>query len=167
MDSIAVKPGMTIGELGAGRGYFTFKLATRVGQEGLIYANDIDDDVLDEIRKQCSNEGIKNVTTILGSEKDPQFPDTSLDMAVMMISFHDFKYPREMMQNLARSLKPGARVYIIERDPEKWTYGRGHFLSLNELTSRIADAGYKVIKVMRFLPRDNIVVCIPNPEKSD
>jgi ubiquinone/menaquinone biosynthesis C-methylase UbiE len=164
MDSIGVRTGMTIGELGAGRGYFTFKLADRVGSDGKIYANDIDEDILEEIRKKCDANSIKNVITILGTEKDPKFADTALDMAVMMIAFHDFKYPVEMMQNLARALKPDAPVIIIERNPDKWEHGRGHFLPLDELTARIRKSGYTVLKIMDFLPRDTIVICMPGTD---
>src|SRR5210317_2229391 len=66
MDVIGVKAGMTIGEPGAGDGYFTFKLSKRVGKSGKIYANDIKEDELEKIRNRCKTEGIKNIKTILG-----------------------------------------------------------------------------------------------------
>jgi ubiquinone/menaquinone biosynthesis C-methylase UbiE len=161
MDSIGVKPGMIIGEIGSGRGYFTFKLAARVGTKGKIFANDIDEDVLENIVEKCEEEKILNITTILGLKDHPQFADSSLDMVVMMIAFHDFEAPVEMLQNLKNALRPGAKVYIIERDPIKWTSGRGHFWPEEKIVSKITQAEYIVTGIMRFLPRDNIYECIP------
>jgi ubiquinone/menaquinone biosynthesis C-methylase UbiE len=161
MDSIGVKQGMTIGEIGAGRGYFTFKLASRVGEHGRIFANDIDKDVLKKIEEKCKEQNVLNISTIVGEIDHPQFADSSIDMAVMMIAFHDFKEPEKMMNNLKSALRPGAKVYIIERDPDKWSFGRGHFWPENKVVAQITKAKYIVTKIMRFLPRDNIYECIP------
>ena len=118
--------------------------------------------MLDYIQNECTDKKLKNVTTVLGTEKDPLYADSSLDMVVIMIAFHDFKYPTEMMQNLIPALRPGAQVVIIERDPDKWEHGRGHFLPVDELVDRIEEANYKIVKIMDFLPRDVIIVCQPN-----
>ena len=161
MDSIGVQPGMVIGEIGAGRGYFTFKLSERVGINGKIYANDIDKDVLEDIEKRCLEENITNIITVLGKANHPQFADSSLDMSVMMIAFHDFEEPVKMLVNLRKSLRKAACVYIIERDPDKWTHGRGHFWQEEKIIDLIEEAGYSVTKMMRFLPKDYIFECIP------
>jgi ubiquinone/menaquinone biosynthesis C-methylase UbiE len=161
MDSIGVQPGMVIGEIGAGHGYFTFKLSDRVGTGGKIYANDIKKSVLEEIEDRCIDGNIKNITTVFGETNDPQFADSSLDMSVMMIVFHDFEEPVKMLANLKNSLLPGAKVYIIERDPDKWTHGRGHFWPEEKIINLIEEAGYSVARIMRFLPKDYIFECIP------
>jgi len=70
MDAIGVKPGMVVGEAGAGEGYFTFKLSRRVGETGKVYANDIVQRVLNVIEGRCKREGITNITTILGKVED-------------------------------------------------------------------------------------------------
>jgi len=80
MDSLGVKPGMIIGEAGAGQGYFTFWLSKRVGETGRVYANDIDESVLRSIRNRCNREGIKNIETIVGEVEDPLFPAQQMDM---------------------------------------------------------------------------------------
>ena len=161
MDSIGVKQGMTIGEIGSGWRYFTFKLAERVGEQGKIFANDINEGVLSKIKKKCEDQDIMIITTILGETDHPLFADSSLDMAVMMIAFHDFKKPEEMLNNLKNALRPGARVYIIERDPDKWPSGRDHFWPEEKVVTQITEAKYIVTQIMRFLPRDNIYECIP------
>ncbi len=74
MDAIGIRPGMVVGEAGAGRGYFTFKLARRVGETGKVYANDIDNDALAHVRERCRDESVRNIETVLGEVADPPFP---------------------------------------------------------------------------------------------
>ena len=88
MDAVGIKEGMVIGEAGAGSGYFTFKLSKRVGESGTIYANDIDDDGLDDIKEKCLEREIQNIKTIKGKIDDPLFPSGELDMIIMMLGQH-------------------------------------------------------------------------------
>lgn len=102
MDVIGIRPGMIVGEAGAGRGYFTFKLARRVGASGKVYANDIDGDALDHVRQVCLDEGLANVVTVVGEVEDPLFPVTGLEVVVMVYALHDFSSPVAFLQNLKR-----------------------------------------------------------------
>ena len=104
MDAIGVKAGMIIGEAGAGRGYFTFKLSGWVGSTGKIYANEIDPHHLETIKQKCIERNIFNIETILGEEGDPLFPDGQLDMVIMVYVFHHLLSPTEFLQNIARWL---------------------------------------------------------------
>ena len=78
------------GEAGAGRGYFTFKLARRVGRSGIVYANDIDEAALAQIESRCRSEGIQNIETVVGEIEDPRFPEEGLDLVIMVYALHDF-----------------------------------------------------------------------------
>ncbi len=167
MDSIMVQPGMVIGEIGAGSGYFTFKLSGRVGPGGKIYANDIKADVLQEIEEKYQDLNNFNISTVLGKTNDPQFPDSSLDMCVMMIAFHDFSEPVAMLNNLKKALRPGAKLVIIERDPDKWPAGRGHFWPEDKIVRLLGEANYTIIRILRFLDRDTIFECIPEVRMND
>jgi ubiquinone/menaquinone biosynthesis C-methylase UbiE len=84
MDAVGIRPGMVIGEAGAGRGYFTFKLARRVGETGRIYANDIDESALEHVRDRCRSEGLRNVETVVGQMDDPLFPARALDLVMIV-----------------------------------------------------------------------------------
>ena len=161
MDSLDVRPGMVIGEIGAGHGYLTIRLAERVGPLGHIYANDIDEDALEDITEKANDHNLKNITIVYGKEDHPMLPDSALDMVVMLIAFHDFSQPVAMLQNIKPSLKNEAPVVIIERDPEKWGSGRDHFWSIERITRLIKQAKYKLIHIYTFLPRDNIFICLP------
>lgn len=158
MDSIGVREGMVIGEAGAGTGYFTFHLAQRVGSGGKIYANDIDKGVLEEIRERMERDGVSNIATILGEVDDPLFPKSSLDMVVMMNAFHDFTEPTRWMKNVVSSMKPGAHLVIIDRDPDKMRSGWDHFMTKEQILEAMAKTDFALLEMYAFLERDNIYV---------
>jgi ubiquinone/menaquinone biosynthesis C-methylase UbiE len=166
MDSLGVKPGMIIGEAGAGRGYFTFWLSKRVGETGKVYANDIDEGVLRSIRNRCNREGIENIETIVGEVEDPLFPQHQMDMVVMMYVFHDLEKPVAFMKNVKRALKPGAHVGIIDRDPDKYSVDRYHFLTKGKILKYLDQAGYEIVEIETFLERENVYICRPIDEHS-
>jgi predicted methyltransferase len=163
MDAIGIKAGMTIGEAGAGEGYFTFHLSSRVGEKGKIYANDINKGALDRIEKRCATDSIGNIVTVLGEVANPLFPAGELDMVVMMRAFHHFEEPVEWMKNVIVSLKPGARLVIIALDPEKAKYGWDHFMSKETLLATMEKTDFNLLRIETFLEKDNIYIySLPN-----
>jgi len=162
MDSIGVRVGMTIGEPGAGDGYFTFKLAKRVGPAGKIFANDIDEGKLKILQRQAAHETLSNITTILGEVEDPLLPDSTMDMIVMVYVFHDLEKPEKFLGNIRKDLKKGAKLYLVERDPERFGERYKHFLTRDEVAGLVRNGGFRVIKIIDDFPRDNIYVCIPD-----
>lgn len=161
MDTLGIKAGMVIGEAGAGEGYFTFKLANRVGEQGKIFANDIDEKKLKKIEERYQEENIHNITIILGKTEDPLFPKAKLDMAIMVYVFHHLEKPVAFLKNIKPSLKSSAPLVIIERDPDKFNDRSGHFLPKEEVIQTIKEANYDLTNMKTFLPRDNIFICHP------
>ncbi|MHC1705408.1 MAG: class I SAM-dependent methyltransferase [Tenuifilaceae bacterium] len=116
IEYIGIKPGMKIGEAGAGRGYFTFHLSKKVEKEGIIYANDISERDLLGLAFYAKEFGIdSNIVTILGKVDDPLFPVNDLDMIVIYKSFHDFEKKTEWLINAKKYLKQSGRLVIIDR----------------------------------------------------
>ena len=152
MDVIGVKPGMVIGEAGAGRGYLTFKLSRRVGETGMIYANDINRGVLQSINNRSKRENINNIKTIVGEVEDPLFPVNELDMVVMIRAFHDFEKKVEWLKNTKKYMKPDATLVIID--------GNDNHTQLNkEKVERMGEeAGYQLVQYETFLTEDYIYV---------
>jgi len=163
MDVIGVKEGMVIGIAGAGRGYFTFKMAPRVGSTGMIYANEINERKLNYIKKRCRREKIQNITAILGEVEDPLFPNRKMDMVFMCYVFHHLEKPVEFMINIKSSLKPKANVIILEQDPAKTD--DYHFLEKEVVIKKIKVAGYQIIRLETFLSKDNIFICRPENDQ--
>jgi tRNA A58 N-methylase Trm61 len=158
MEVIGIRQGMVIGEPGAGKGYFTFKLARKVGPTGKIYANDIDGQCLTFIAAQSLEQGLKNNITIKGKVGDPLFPVGQMDMVFMSYVVHDLAKPVEFLKNLKPAFKPGAQMVILEQDPEKYKKGIGHFFTREKLLEVVKSAGYVLVKIETFLPRDNIYI---------
>jgi ubiquinone/menaquinone biosynthesis C-methylase UbiE len=167
MDVAGYRPGMFIGEIGAGEGYFTFKLAKRVGPEGRVYANDIKEHLLQTIRDRCREEGVTNVVTVMGSVADPQFPAMAMDGLIMVYVFHHLGRPEEFLANLRRYFEAETRLVIVERDPERYPdHMSGHFMKKDEVLEILDRADYRLIRLEEF-PRDNIYIVQPLEIKSD
>jgi len=158
MDAVGVKPGMIIGEVGAGHGYFTFHLSRRVGDSGKVYANDIASRALASLRRKCEAEGITNIETIVGEVEDPLLPKGILDMVFIVNAFHDLAKPVALLNNLVPSLKPDASVVIIDRDPSKFRDPAGHFLTEEEILEMIGQSDFELDRMETFLPQHNIYI---------
>ena len=158
MDVVGVKPGMVIGEVGAGSGYFTFHLSRRVGDTGKIYANDISRRALASLRRKSEEEGISNIETIVGEVEDPLLPDGELDMVFIVNAFHDLAKPVELLNNLVPSLKPGAPVVIIDRDPDKVGGFSRHNLTREEVLEHIKNSNFELDRIETFLVQHNIYI---------
>ena len=154
--AVGVEPGMTLGEIGAGRGYFTVKLARAVGSTGRVLANDIDSGALAALENRCRREDLQNVETVLGENVDPLFPDRTLDMVFMVYAFHDIDERVALLENLARSLRTGATVVVVDDDPE--VTGDDHFLATGAIIRLFRRAGYERVPVDDFLERDVLLV---------
>jgi predicted methyltransferase len=113
MDALRVKPGHRVADIGCGFGYFTFRLAARVGAEGKVYAVDIDKEAIDRVRRRKESEKIEQVEPILGESADPRLPN-DLDAVLIVDSYHEFREYNQIAQAVFRSLKPGGRLVIID-----------------------------------------------------
>jgi len=156
MDAIGVKPGMRVGEAGAGRGYFTFPLARRVGPRGVVFANDISRASLDVIRRRADREGLGNVRIVEGVVDDPLFPEKDLEMIVMVYVLHMLERPIPFLRNLRAYLRPGGWLVIIER---KTGIERAHapaFMTNRQILEMVGETGYALDRTETFLPRDTI-----------
>jgi ubiquinone/menaquinone biosynthesis C-methylase UbiE len=116
MDAMGIADGSVVADIGAGSGWFTIRLARRVGPQGLVYAEDVQQEMINAISRRVSREGFNNVRAKLGTIDDPKLPPQSLDAALLVDSFHevDEKDRVTMLTNLARALKPQGRIGIID-----------------------------------------------------
>jgi len=155
MDTIGLKPGMVIGDIGAGRGRFTVWFADRVGEKGRVYANDIVEDYLREIDNRCQSLGFKNVVTCLGTVERPNIPEGVLDIAFMINVYHHLDKPVELLTNLAPALKSEGVLVIAEAVPGKFKH-EGHSTPKEKLIEEADQAGYKLEKIETFLEWDDL-----------
>jgi SAM-dependent methyltransferase len=158
MDAAGIEPGMTIGEVGAGRGRFTVHLAQRVGPTGKILANDIDANSLEYLRGRCKANGIDNVETVLGKIDDPQFPKDSIDMVFMVWTYHFLDKPVPLLKSLIPALKSGGTVVLVEPDPVRGPGGSDHGVSPERMRKEALEAGFELVRTETFLPEDLLFV---------
>jgi precorrin-6B methylase 2 len=112
--ALEIQPGMTVADLGAGTGYYSWRMSQRVGASGTVYAVDIQPEMLKILEQQMSRRGAANVRVTLGTTTDPGLPPGALDLVFMADVYHEFEYPYEMLAAVVRALKPGGRIVFVE-----------------------------------------------------
>ena len=164
LDIAGVQPGMTVGEVGAGNGYFTLKLARRIGPSGRVYANDIIEDALAELRDRAQEQGLSNVETILGTETEPRLPAGRLDIVFMIRVLHDLSKPVEVLEKIAPSLKPGAKVVVFEVEGGKSFDGKSVVVQTRQrFLEIIGRSRFAVERIDTSLPNPRSLVLILAP----
>jgi ubiquinone/menaquinone biosynthesis C-methylase UbiE len=160
MDAIGLVPGMTVAEVGAGRGRYTVQLAVRVGSRGRVYAEDIDAAALDHLKTRCGRWGLAHVSAVLGSVTDPKLPVGALDLILVISSYHHFEDPVRLMRNARESLKPGGRLAVAE-----WLASPGSGTSPERLEAQMKTAGYRLERIDKRLEGNNLYLYLFRPEE--
>ncbi len=162
MDTIGMKPGMVIGEIGAGRGRMTMWIADRVGDSGTVYANDIDRRALEHLKERCKRDGFQNVEIIIGEVEDPKLPASALDIAFMINVYHHLDSPVSLIRNILPSLKTDGILVIVDCDPDKVDWGKEHGCNRKkDMVRELKEAGFEVVRIETFLNEDNIYIAKP------
>jgi SAM-dependent methyltransferase len=121
MKALPLKPGMVLADVGAGSGFFTFRLAKEVGPQGRILAVDIQQEMLDYLSKKAKELKMVQVEPILGTETDPRLPAEKVDLILMVDVYHEFSHPYEMTENMVKALKVGGKLIFVEyRAEDDW-----------------------------------------------
>jgi precorrin-6B methylase 2 len=160
IDALDIKPGQTIADLGAGSGYFSFRIAPLVGPTGKVLAIDIEPTMLDTIAQRASREHVTNITTVRSSARDPNLAPHSVDLLFMVDVYHELEYPYEVMTKVRAALKPGGRVALVEyraEDPEVMIKAV-HKMSERQVRREMQAAGFKHVKTVRTLPLQHLIV---------
>jgi ubiquinone/menaquinone biosynthesis C-methylase UbiE len=128
MDFAAIEPGMTVADIGAGEGYYTIRLAQRVGANGRVLAQDIDQDALSRLGLRVEKERLDNVSIKLGGIDDPRLPENSFDRVFMVHMYHEVTEPYAFLWRLWPSLKEGGRAIVVDVDRPTDQHGIDPFL---------------------------------------
>ncbi|HWN99052.1 MAG TPA: methyltransferase domain-containing protein [Blastocatellia bacterium] len=144
-DALGVKDGHRVADIGCGFGYFTFRLAPRVGAEGKVYAVDIDKEAIDKVSQRKEREKLAQVEPILGESADPHLPN-DLDSVLIVDSYHEFREYDRTMQAVFRALKPGGRLVIIDGDgpagKRRTEYHRLHTIPADLVREEVTRHGF-------------------------
>jgi precorrin-6B methylase 2 len=165
IEALKVQPGQVIADVGAGSGYFTFRLAEKVGPRGKVLAVDIQPEMLALIRQRMKDRGVANVEPIQGTETDPKLPANSVDLILMVDVYHEFSHPFEMTEAMVRALKPGGRMVFVEyrlEDP-KVPIKLVHKMSQKQVLKEMAVHPLRHAETLDFLPWQHVIVFEKKP----
>ena len=160
LDALELRDGQTVVDLGAGSGYFTFRIAPKVGKAGKVLAVEIQDEMLQKIRERAQALKIKNVEAVKASETDPQLPVKRVDLILMVDVYHELAYPFEVMTKIREALKPGGRVFIVEfrkEDPDVHIK-EVHKMSVEQVKREMNAVGLVHVQTLETLPLQHIVI---------
>jgi ubiquinone/menaquinone biosynthesis C-methylase UbiE len=160
LDALDLKPGMVIADLGAGSGYYTSRMAKRVGPTGRVYATDIQQGMIDLLDRRIKAEGLANVTTVLGGMDDPRLPPGAIDLAIMVDVYHELQQPQVFLQRLKGTFKPGGRLVLLEfrKEDPKVPILEVHKMSVAEVKQELEAEGFVLDRVIDVLPWQHIIV---------
>jgi ubiquinone/menaquinone biosynthesis C-methylase UbiE len=166
LDAIGIETGSTVADIGAGAGYFTWRMAERVGPGGKVYANDIQPEMLQLLRRNLASRGLTNYETVLGKEDDPNLPKDKIDLALLVDVYHEFSRPQQMLRGIRASLKPGGRLVLLEyrKEDPNVPIRPEHKMSVAEVKKEIEPEGFRQDKVLEVLPRQHILIFRKSPD---
>ena len=162
LEKLALKPGQFIADIGSGGGYFTYRFAKAVGEKGKVYAVDTNQEFLTFIKKQATEQELKNIVTLLATSEHPDLQKHMFDYIFFRNVTHHLPYRINYFKSLSKALKPSGKIVIIEYD------GRGgffsfsrlyrHFIPKNMLIEEMKQAGYKLQKSYDFLSEQSFSI---------
>jgi ubiquinone/menaquinone biosynthesis C-methylase UbiE len=153
------KPTDVVADIGAGTGYFSFRIALLVPQ-GKVLAEDIQPEMLEIIRKTAASKGVKNVEPVLGTITDPNFPAGSIDKVLFVDAYHEFDHPWEMMQAIVKSLKPSGQVILVEyrgEDPNVPIKAL-HKMTEAQAIKEMSAVGLRHVRTIEELPQQHLMI---------
>ncbi len=160
LDAIGIPAGSTVAEVGAGVGYVALKMSNRVGPNGKVFANDIQQPMLMRLRETTTHLGIPNVITVLGEPDNPKLPENSMDLIILVDVYHEFSQPQKMLRGIRSALKPDGRLVLLEyrkEDPFVPILAE-HKMSIAEVKAELEPEGFRLTQTIETLPRQHILI---------
>jgi ubiquinone/menaquinone biosynthesis C-methylase UbiE len=160
LDVLKIQPGAVVADVGAGSGYFTTRLAKRVGPAGRVYAVDIQPGMLRLLGLRLKTDSLTNVTLVQGQIDNPNLAASSLDLELMVDVYHEFSAPQTMLRHLRDALKPAGRLVLLEyrKEDPSIPIREDHKMSVAEARMELEAEGFTLSQVDESLPRQHILV---------
>ncbi len=159
ISKLPIDANSVVADIGAGTGYYTFRIADKVPQ-GKVYAVDVQDESVQYLRKKAGQLGLNNVEVVKGSAQSPNLPDGSVDLAIMVDVYHELEYPYEMIQALRKALKPDGKILLLEyrKEDPSIPIKELHKLSVKQANKEMNANGFKLVQKGDFLPIQHFLV---------
>jgi len=160
IDLLHVQNGAVVADIGAGSGYMTVRLARRVGPEGRVYANDLQPQMLELLKRRLAHDHIANVVLVQGAADDPKLPAAAFDLELMVDVYHELSQPQAMLRRLREALKPGGRLVLLEyrKEDPSIPIRIEHKMSVAEARMEVEAEGFDLSSVNESLPRQHVLI---------
>lgn len=154
-----LKPGMLIGDVGAGTGFYSIRIAKIVAPSGVVYANDIQPGMLKVLRAHATAQDVTNIVPVLGTESDPKLPAGKLDVVLLVDVYHEFSQPQRMLDRIRESLKSSGELVLLEyrKEDPSVPIRPEHKMSLAEVKAEVTPEGFVLDKAVETLPRQHMI----------
>jgi ubiquinone/menaquinone biosynthesis C-methylase UbiE len=159
MNRLGVRPGLRVADVGAGDGYYTVRLARRLGRGATIYAQDVEPRYVDRLAARLARDGVAGVTLVRGTPADPRLPGRSVDLAILAHMYHEIEHPYEFLYRLYAALAAGGRVAIVDNDKPTHEHGTPPDL----LRCELGALGYRQIDFAPLAPADGYLAVFVAP----
>ena len=153
VSKLPINENSVVADIGAGTGYYTFKIYNRI-VKGKIYAEEIQDDAVNYLKNKAGQLAAMNVIVVKGNEKSPGLPENSIDLALMVDVYHELNYPHEMLQSIRKSLKPKGKLLLLEYKAEdpKVDIKPLHKMTVKQANKELSANGFRLVEDGEFLP---------------
>ena len=160
LNVVGIAKGSTVADIGAGSGYMTVRLASRVGPDGRVFANDLQPQMIELLRRRVAREKITNVTLVQGTVDDPKLPSASVDLELMVDVYHELSQPQVMLRRLREALRGGGRLVLLEyrKEDPSIPIRFEHKMSVAEAKMEVEAEGFTLSRVDESLPRQHILI---------
>jgi SAM-dependent methyltransferase len=160
IEALEIRPGSQVADLGAGSGYFTFHLADAVGKDGVVWAVDVDPDMISLVDELAAEKGATNVRTVLAEPDDPELPDATIDLVFTSNTYHHLDAPTQYFARLRGDLAPDGRVAILDLRPDANWFTRwfGHATPPARIREEMEAAGYELVDEQGFVEQQSFLV---------
>lgn len=159
LDTLNLKSGMVVADVGAGTGYYSIRIAKRVGPTGRVFANDIQPEMLQRLRENAALQKLTNIETVLGTVSNPKLPPATMDLVILVDVYHEFSRPQRMLDRIRESLKPDGRLVLLEfrKEDPSVPIRPEHKMSLSEVKAEVIPEGFVFEKSVETLPWQHII----------
>jgi precorrin-6B methylase 2 len=169
LPALKIKEGDVIADLGAGSGYYTFRLAKLVGDQGKVYAVDIQPEMLKIIQDRMKQGKVANVVPVKGTTTDPKLKENSIDLILMVDVYHEFSHPFEMTVAMVKALKPGGRLVFVEYrlEDDKVPILTVHRMSQKQVIKEMEPHPLRHVTTIDTLPWQHVMIFEKKAEKKE
>jgi len=164
IDAMNLEKGDLVADIGSGPGYYSLRLAQRVGPDGVVFAVDIQQEMLDQLAERMKKAGIRNIYPVLGDFTDPHLPKGKIDWVLLVDAYHEFSEPEKMLEHILASLTPDGRVALLEYRAEQEDdrmpkmIPRDHKMTVDEVMEEWTAAGFELVELLEHKPAQHYFI---------